>query len=1028
MSKAKWSTIQKKAEDGQFYWVSEVEETPVLTKTVTTDAKGEAVFTWTPKEGGQYKINATVVDSKGNAVRSSAFVWAGAEANEYVSWRVDNNDRIDLVADKALYQVGDTARVLVPHPFEGPVEALLTIERGTIIEAQRITLQGNSEMLAIPIDESFVPDVYVSVAIVKGQGDKPNELGSFKLGYVQLPVDTVTKQLKITLTPNKEELRPGETVTFTMQVNDSAGLPVQAEFSLALIDKAILSIAQEQTATLLDTFYRERGLGVQTASTLVMNLDRLNLQLQEGAKGGGGGDGMAMVDVRSEFEDTALWEPTVVTDAAGKAVVSVTLPDNLTTWRLDGRGVTIDTKVGQATVDIQTSLPLLVRPVLPRFFVVADEAEIGAVVNNNTDKARTVDVIMTTQGVTTTRPLTQQLTVAPGEQGRVTWPVLVLPPATGSPQTEAVIRFTAIETGLRDPADALADAVEITLPVYRYSSPETVATAGTVDLGEERTEVIVLPPDVDPTQGELRVQLDPSLAASSLESLGWLKHFPYECNEQIVSKFLPNVESYLAMSQLGVEDAELKANLEEQIATAMQKLLQRQNPDGGWGWWGGEDSRVFVSSYVVFGLVEAQEAGFAVDPQVIDRGVDYLKQQFQPVEDLEGYQLNQQAFILYVLASAGQGDMGRSVALYDVRERLAHYGQAWLALTFGMLGEQGETTAQERVSVLLDDLTGAAIVSATGAHWEEKSTDWWTMNTNVRSTTLALDALAKLDPKNALAPNVVRWLMSVRQDGTWETTQENAWAIMALTDWMVATGELDGDYSYDVTLNGSELDSGTVNRDNVDEPIDLRVEVSDLLLDAANGVTISRFATGDQTGDGQLYYSMYLNYYLPAAELPPLDRGIVVDRQYLLIDPVTGEPKPGNAMQDAQIGDTVQVTLTLIAPHDLHYLVLESPLPAGAEAIDPSLLTTSQVYEDAQLSGTGRSGWWWGWTPTQTELRDEKVVLFATELPAGTYQYTYQMRASLPGQFQVLPATAYEMYFPEVWGRSAGELFTIQWQ
>ena len=155
-----------------------------------------------------------------------------------------------------------------------------------------------------------------------------------------------------------------------------------------------------------------------------------------------------------------------------------------------------------------------------------------------------------------------------------------------------------------------------------------------------------------------------------------------------------------------------------------------------------------------------------------------------------------------------------------------------------------------------------------------------------------------------------------------------------------------------------------------------------------------------------------------------------MDRQYLLIDPVTGDPKPGNAMQDAQIGDTVQVTLTLIAPHDLHYLVLESPLPAGAEAIDPSLLTTSQVYEDAQLTGTGQSGWWpwWGWTPTQTELRDEKVVLFATELPAGTYQYTYQMRASLPGQFQVLPATAYEMYFPEVWGRSAGELFTISEQ
>ncbi len=51
--------------------------------------------------------------------------------------------------------------------------------------------------------------------------------------------------------------------------------------------------------------------------------------------------------------------------------------------------------------------------------------------------------------------------------------------------------------------------------------------------------------------------------------------------------------------------------------------------------------------------------------------------------------------------------------------------------------------------------------------------------------------------------------------------------------------------------------------------------------------------------------------------------------------------------------------------------------------------------------------------------------MFATDLPAGTYEYTYQMRASLPGQFQMLPAVASQMYFPEVWGRSAGDLFTI---
>ena len=270
-----------------------------------------------------------------------------------------------------------------------------------------------------------------------------------------------------------------------------------------------------------------------------------------------------------------------------------------------------------------------------------------------------------------------------------------------------------------------------------------MATAGTVGPDETRTEVIVLPPDVDPTQGELRVRLDPSLAAGTLESLDWLEHFPYECSEQIVSKFLPNVVTYQALETLGLERPDLEANLQDQIAVATQRLLQRQNADGGWGWWASDESRAFVSSYVTFGLVRAQDAGFAVDSAALERAIGYLQRQLRPVDALEGYELNQQAFILYVLAEAGEGDVGRTTALYEVRERLAHYGKALLALTFALLDDP---TSDQRIGVLLDDLNGAAVVSATGAHWEEAGVDWWTMNTDLRSTALVLDALARIDP------------------------------------------------------------------------------------------------------------------------------------------------------------------------------------------------------------------------------------------------------------------------------------------
>jgi uncharacterized protein YfaS (alpha-2-macroglobulin family) len=59
-------------------------------------------------------------------------------------------------------------------------------------------------------------------------------------------------------------------------------------------------------------------------------------------------------------------------------------------------------------------------------------------------------------------------------------------------------------------------------------------------------------------------------------------------------------------------------------------------------------------------------------------------------------------------------------------------------------------------------------------------------------------------------------------------------------------------------------------------------------------------------------------------------------------------------------------------------------------------------------------------------MRDDKVVLFADYLPAGTYEYTYTFRATQPGEYQVIPTSASEFYFPEVFGRADGRLFVIE--
>jgi uncharacterized protein YfaS (alpha-2-macroglobulin family) len=423
-----------------------------------------------------------------------------------------------------------------------------------------------------------------------------------------------------------------------------------------------------------------------------------------------------------------------------------------------------------------------------------------------------------------------------------------------------------------------------------------------------------------------------------------------------------------------------------------------------------------------------------VRDDVLERGLDYLNGALVDTGDLDTMaDANRQSWLLYVLAEGGKADTTRLGQLYDNRDKLATYARAFLAMA---LQKAGATAEDGRIKTLLSDLNNAAILSATGAHWEEEQYDPWGMNTDTRSTAIVLDALVKLDPENQLNPNVVRWLMVARKDGIWETTQETAWSLISLTDWMAYTKELEANYDYAAWLNNQEQTSGHIGQADVGKPIVLKIAVADLLTDTGNRLTIGR---GE--GQGRLYYTAHLRAFLPVQDIKALDRGVIVRRRYTLASCTDGPKCP--EVTQAKLGDVLRVELSIIAPHDLYYVAVEDPLPAGAEAIDTGLATTSQLAASPDLLRNQPSTmpmptesdvaasqpidpfWrWWNWY-SRSELRDEKVVLFADYLPKGSYLYSYTMRATLPGEFHVIPTTASEMYFPEVYGRGDGQLLKV---
>jgi uncharacterized protein YfaS (alpha-2-macroglobulin family) len=1102
-----WANTFVQDANGGGHWEYKQSQTSAGRQSVTTDAQGEATFSFTPAEAGSYRVVAQSRDAGGNTVRSSLFVWVAGDG--YAPWRRDNNDQVSLIADKTSYKPGETADILIPSPFTQPHWALITVERGGILSHEVRQMNGNSAVFRLPITAAHVPNVYVTVTLFSppGQAGQPAD---FKFGVLPLAVAPDPQSLKITLTPSVPQAQPGDTVDYAIQATDLAGAPVAAELSLDLVDKAVLSLQPRAPDAIREAFYYRRGLGIITSSGLSISGDRFLLQfdkdlerqrrereqqqrsagnavpaaeataspaaggaalpaaapapaadaLQAGEKGAANGAAAAPT-IRSEFADTAYWNALVTTGADGRASVQVKLPDNLTTWVMRAVGLTADTRVGEGTNDLVATKPLLIRPVTPRFFVVGDVAELIANVSNNTAAPLAAQVGLATRGLTVTGQLTQTVQIPANGEASVTWR------AEAQDVTAADLVFTATSGNYVDASrPRLATGPEGSIPIYRYSAPEVVGTGGQIAAAGSRTEAIALPPNVDPRSGELTVRIEPSLAAGMRDGLTYLEHYEYECTEQTVSRFLPNILTLRALKKLGIANPDLESRLPKLVDEGLAKLYLQQHPDGGWGWWpltpdtAFVDSNPHISAYVVFGLLRARESGYAVREDVLTRGLDYLATKLLPTglraDQLSEPDANQQAWLLYVLGEAGRPDKARLDDLYGNRERLSLYARGFLAMALNRAGAQSD---DPKIKTLLSDLSSAAILSATGAHWEEGAGDWWSMNTDTRTTAIALLALTRLDPKSELNPNVVRWLMVARKDGIWETTQETAWSLMALTDWMDYTGELRANYDFGVWLNDQPQASGQITPADVQTPTVLKIKVADLLKDAGNRLTIGRGA-----GDGRLYYTAHLRAFLPADQIKALDRGVVVRRRYTLASCQDGPKCP--EVKQVKLGDVIRVELEIVAPHDLYYLQVEDPLPAGAEAIDTSLATTSLLDQGPGLQppgpvpvpldiapaagvGVAPAGrpvevapatapsapaaarpigdiWWpwWRWY-NRSELRDQKVALFADYLPRGAYLYSYTMRATQAGDYHVIPTTASELYFPEVYGRADGMLLQI---
>lgn len=1061
--KRNWNTVKKKNVDSDFYYENNYEDVLVDKKTVSTNEKGWAEISFAAKDSGDFKAMAESRDSRGNKIAASTTVYVSGEG--FVNWGRENNDRIELINDKQEYKPGDTAHILVKSPYQN-VTALVTYERQNILQKKVIKITSNSQTIDVPITEKSIPNLFVSVLLVKGnnstaglaeppigQNDE-REVAAFKLGYTTLRVNTSSKKLQVEVTPQQSKYAPGQEAKLKIKTTDNNGKPVKAEVSVAVVDKSVLSLTESVTADLLSQFYATRILGVETSENLTKALSRVNVQVEAGLKGGGG----AEPQKRGTFKDTAYWESVVNTNAQGEAEVSFKLPDNLTTWEVLAIGITPDTLVGSQKADFLVTKDVLVRPILPRFLIVNDTMKVGAIVHNYLDKPMDFEVGLNGSGLnfavygdegkpsyTTegrwvhTEADKQNIHLDPGQEKKIEWTTTVLN------EKEADLTFSV--KAVND--QSIGDILEQKIPIHPYSFPEIVATSDTISDSDKHVETVWLPIGVDQNFGELTLSVAPTLAGSIADGLEYLMSYPYGCVEQITSSLLPNVLIKQVLDLPSLKNAQVdQKTLQKNVEVALQSLYKYQNANGGWGLWQTSNASSYLTAYVLHGLYEAQKAGFAVDQNVMNRARDYIKNSINiyPLkmpnnkadasqrENLR-YDASLRAYVLYVLAEIGNADLGLTNNLYEFKDYLNLFAKTYLAMAFDDLAKDKANEAvsadlQAKVGALRDIILNSAKQSPRGVHFEETNRQYRLFDTDTRTTALVLQMLSRTNPDNPLVPKILRYMLMEKKDGRYQSTQETAVSLMALIDYLKSSHELEPAYTGNVALNGLEKLNKAYTRKNIGDHDTVKISLKDLLPDNQDNEI-----TFDRSGMGKMYFDMTLKYYLPTEKIKAREEGIIVKHEYFN----TEDKKFEHPVNTVKVGENLKAKMTIVIPEDRYYVMVEDFLPAGLEGIDFSLNTSQQellnrlqdnYFGEMAKGGYDGKGYYYGnginnWWFNYSEFRDDRVMYFADYLPAGVYEIDYFVRATTPGIYHDLPVLAQETYFPEVFGRSAGNIFEV---
>ena len=967
-----WSWWWENGEESFGTYINNSSITPVASGNLqTTGGKASFKFRINYPDWGRYLVYVKDRES-GHATGGTVYI-------DWPDWRGRSNKTdpsgIKMLAfslDKDSYEIGETATAIIPAAAGG--RALVSLENGSTVLQQQwleVSDQGDTK-LTFKITPEMAPNVYLHISLLQPHEQTVNDLPVRMYGIA--PVFVTNRQTILQPQIKMPEVLRPET-DFNVTVSEKSGKPMT--YTLAIVDDGLLDLTNFKTPDPWNEFYAREALGIRTWD---MYDDVL------GASGGrysslfstGGDASLKPADAKANrFKPVVKFIGPFYLAKGKQQTHTLKLPMYVGSVRamvVAGQ----DGAYGNAEKTAFVRTPLMLLSTLPR--VLSTQEEITVPVNvfamENQVKNVTVSLEASGAGVQITGNRQQSLTFdQPGDQ------LAYFTLKTGSKTGKATIHLTASGNGQQT-----KETIEI--EVRNPNPVVTLRNSQWIEAGQEAELSYTLAGSSSANnQVQLEVSRIPSVDIS--RRFDFLYNYQHHCTEQLTSKALP----LLFVSQFKAVDEQEAEKIKANVQEAIRQIYARQLPNGGFVYWPGNAvADEWITSYTGMFLTLAQEKGYAVHPNVLNKWKRFQRaaaQNWRMPQEASNWQIwqseLQQAFRLYTLALAGAPEYG---AMNRMKEQPGLSIQAkWrLAAAYALTGKMkpaGELVYNAETTV----------IPYSSMNLIYGSSD--------RDEAMILETLILMKRDRDALQQAKKVSQNLAQEN-WFSTQSTAFALMAMGR---LAEQLSGTLDFTWSWNGKQQPA----------------------VKSAKAVFEKEIATSPKSGTvsvknkgkGALSVDLITRTQLLNDTLPAIADNIRLDVKYT---DMAGSPI---SVEDIRQGTDFMSAVTLSnisGTSDYSNLALTHIIPSGWEIYNERMIVPEASSSNSNEANTPESS---ADKYTYKDIRDDRVLTYFDLRRGESKTFTVRLQATYAGNF-ILPAIQCEaMYDAAVQARTKAGRTTV---